>query len=220
MSDTAEIEVKALSLENRARALIISTRAEYAAANAEGEYVAALEKEIHEKCDPVCATADAAHKAATRQRSAFLAPVLAAKAVIASKMIAFDSAERARAAEARRIAEAEARRKADEEALAVALELEAQGMPEAADIALAEPVVERVQVAEAPKLEGVSYRTIWSAEVLDFPALVRAVAEGKASYAYLLPNSTSLNGAAKIEESGLAIPGVKAISETVQARRA
>jgi len=219
MSDTAELEVKAQSLEGEARALVIVNQADYLAADRFGRAAKALLAEIDAAFDPIIEAAHKSHKTAIEQKKKQAAPVEAVKKIVADKMGAWYRAEQARAAEERRKAEAEARRVAEEEALARALELEAQGMPEAADVALAEPVVERVHVEEAPKIEGVSYRETWSAEVLDFPALVRAVAEGKASYAYLLPNDTALNAQARIEKSALNIPGVKARAETVQARR-
>jgi hypothetical protein len=220
MSETLELEVKAKTLESEARELVIVSEADYRNADRFGRAAKALLAEIDAAFDPIIEQAHKAHKTAIEQKKKQAAPVEAVKRIVAGKMGEWYRAEQARIAEERRKAEAEARRKADEEALRVAEELAAAGMTEAADVALCEPVVERVVVEEAPKFEGVSYRETWSAEILDFDALIRAVAAGEASSAYLLPNTSALNADARTHKSALRVPGVRVRSELVQARRA
>jgi F0F1-type ATP synthase membrane subunit b/b' len=220
MSEPRELEVKAKTLEGEARALVVASEEDYRNADRFGRAAKALLAEIDAAFDPIIEQAHRTHKQAIEQKKKQAEPVETVKRIVAAKMGEWYRAEQARIAEERRKAEAEARRRADEEALRVAEELAAAGMNEAAEVALCEPVVERVVVQEAPKLEGVSYRETWSAEILDFDALVRAVAGGEASSAYLLPNTVALNADARTHKSALKVPGVRVRSELIQARRA
>lgn len=80
------------------------------------------------------------------------------------------------------------------------------------------PLVPIVPV-KVPKVEGLSTRTLWSAEVTDLMALVKAVAAGKVPIEALQPNMTVLNTLAVAARSTLAIPGVKAVSRSIKAQR-
>lgn len=72
---------------------------------------------------------------------------------------------------------------------------------------------------EAPKVSGVSTRENWKAEVTDLPALVKAVAEGKAPASFLTANMTEINRVAKALRKDADYPGVRVYSETVVASR-
>jgi hypothetical protein len=216
----AELEIKALTLESEAKALVIVTEADYRAADRFGRAAKALLAEIDAAFDPIIDAAHKSHKTAIEQKKKQSAPVEAVKRIVSEKMGTWYRAEQARAAEERRVKEAEARRIAEEAALKVAEALAAEGMHEAADMAMEAPVVvERVAVTEAPKLEGVSYRETWSADLLSLPALVKAAAADPALVCYLEANMVALNQAARIYKNTVAIPGVAIKSETVQARR-
>lgn len=71
------------------------------------------------------------------------------------------------------------------------------------------PVVERTP----PKVAGVSIRGIWKAEVTDKMALIKAVAEGKASPDLLDPNMKELNTRAKALKSDFDVAGVRAYED-------
>jgi len=78
-------------------------------------------------------------------------------------------------------------------------------------------------VAEAPqvaKVKGFSVTEIWSANVVDFMALVKAVAAGKQPSELLLPNQSALDDLAKAHTSNLAVPGVLAVKKDSAASRA
>lgn len=142
---------------------------------------------------------------------------------------AYDRAERERIQKQQ---EAEAKRKRDEdEALEKAMEAETAGKKTEADAILASvqpppvapppppppPVVKEVPLR--PAATGVSYRDNWKAEVNDLTLLVKAVAEGKASIDYLLPNTVMLNALAKNKKEAMAIPGVRAWNDRVVSQR-
>ena len=116
-----------------------------------------------------------------------------------------------------------AQRKAEEDAkLAEAEQHEALGDHQAADAALDGQGLVQVEVPKAtPKVDGLSYRENWSADVTDKLALIKAVAEGKAPLAYVEANYAVLNQAARSLKQELnGIPGVKAVmTKTAVGRR-
>ena len=65
----------------------------------------------------------------------------------------------------------------------------------------------------APSVDGISFRSTWSAEVTDFMALVKAVAKGKAHIDMLKPDMTKLNAAARSLKSVMDLPGVEAVEK-------
>lgn len=67
-------------------------------------------------------------------------------------------------------------------------------------------------LAEETKFDGLGLREYWAAEVVDFMALVTAVAAGRAPLAALQANQTWLNGEADSYGDQLSIPGVRAVS--------
>lgn len=85
--------------------------------------------------------------------------------------------------------------------------------------AQAETVHPPVVAFEKPQARGVSVRQNWKAEVVDFQALVRAVAEGKAPARLLKVDQTELNKLAKALQDELSYPGVRAYAEDVVAAR-
>lgn len=106
-----------------------------------------------------------------------------------------------------------AQKKAQEDAqLAEAALHEQLGDSQAADEALNGNGLAQVKIEKAtPKVDGISYRENWGAEVVNMMALIKAVAEGKASPAFLQPNQVALNLAAKAHKADFSIPGVKAV---------
>ena len=75
-------------------------------------------------------------------------------------------------------------------------------------------------IQAAPKVEGVSFRDLWSAEVTDLLALARAVADGVVAPTLLIPNQPALNKMAVALKGELRIPGVVARCERISAVRA
>ena len=80
-------------------------------------------------------------------------------------------------------------------------------------------VVAPTLASNVQKVAGLSYRDNWSAEVTDLMTLVRAVAEGKASVNFLLPNSPALNAQARTTRDSMIVPGVKFVCEKIPVGR-
>jgi hypothetical protein len=124
---------------------------------------------------------------------------------------------------AQRKAQEEAGRLAKEEQLKAAIAAEQSGASkeEVDDIFSAPVAVVAAPVAPTyQRAAGISkMRDNWSAEVTDITKLVKAVAAGKVSYEYILPNQVALNARAKADKSTMQIPGVVARNVPVIAGR-
>lgn len=73
---------------------------------------------------------------------------------------------------------------------------------------------------EPPRVDGTSVRALWRAEVTDFPALVRYVAQHPEHMGLLKPDQSALDRLAKALREGLrSIPGVRPVKESSVAVR-
>ena len=179
------------------------------------------EKRIADYFEPARKAADAAKKEILAARDGLIGPIAAARSIYDSKAMEYEAAERRKAEDEQRRLQAEARKQEEERALMAAIEAEESGDPEASDAILAEPVSAPV-VTVAPavaKVEGVTSRTTWSAEVYDFPALVKYVAAHPEWITFLEPVMPNLNRLAVAQREALAIPGVRAVSRSVRSVR-
>jgi chromosome segregation ATPase len=87
--------------------------------------------------------------------------------------------------------------------------------------AMASHVVAPVIQTAAPKIQGMSKRETWSAEVTDIIKLCKAVADGIVPATAVTANMPYLNKRATMEKSDMAIPGVKAtMTESISSRAA
>lgn len=177
-----------------------------------GEQIKEIDRRLKWWTETVSPAVDAAHKAhkeMTRVRDEVADPLKQAKRVIGDAMANWDFKERARAAEEAR-KQAEAMKKIQEDAqIASAEMLESQGQKELAEAVISQPISTPVVKAAPTKVSGVSFKTTYSAEVVDIKALIRAVADGKVSSLALNPNMTFLNGQASALKMELNYPGVK-----------
>lgn len=169
-----------------------------------------MREKIAETFDPIVAAAFKAHRVACEQRNQFDTPLKLADTVIRGKVTGFHiEAERRR--KAQEALEAAAAAEQQKQADAAAQEYEEAGEPELADAVRQEAAVTSVPTVVAPPMatKGVSVRPVWKAEVVDFMALVKAVAEGKAPPKLLLPNEKVLGELARSLQGDLDVPGVK-----------
>jgi len=183
----------------------------------------ALISEIKEFFKPLKEKAKAAHHALCESEKEKLAPLDAAVSDIGGKMRAYE-AEQARIAkeEERRLGEL-AKKQEEEARLLEAIEAEEAGDADSAKRIMEEkppaPIV-RVQ-AEVPKVQGLSYRTTYRAEVTDLRALVKAVAAGDVPLLAIMPAEVFLNQQARSLKETMAYPGVRVIEDrTIATRKA
>lgn len=154
----AKIETKGTTLEQQALALQIDSVEEYEDAAEFLMRIKTYEKEVHERCDPVCEDTHKAHKTATKQRADFLAPAKRAETAVKKKIVVWSTEqERIRQKEQDRL-DAEAKKRAEDEKLAEAQEAEDMGDTDLANEILDEPVTAMAPVVKTarPKVAGVS----------------------------------------------------------------
>ena len=117
--------------------------------------------------------------------------------------------ERKRIAEQEKIS-AELKRQEEEARLKVAVELEQGGNHHAADLVLESPsMAPAIELPKTTAVKGISYRDIYSAVVIDMPAFIKAVHEGKIQMDAVSPNGPFLNNQAKAFKGALSYPGVE-----------
>lgn len=172
----------------------------------------------------------------------------AAESKFKGQLVNWQEVQRRRAAEEARLAreaaeaeakrlreEAEARMREAEEAARLQRTAEDAGDTDLAD-ALAEQAAQLEELAQErkveaetiptpqpkplPKLNGITSRETWSAEVTDLMALVRAVAAGTVPLRAIQADMTFLRQQAVSMKSDLNYPGVKAVSTPTVAGRA
>lgn len=186
------------------------------------DVVKPLLKEIEKSCDPVCAAANAVHKAACDQRSDLKAPLLEAEKLFKQKMGTWVTAENARvAAEQKRIddeqAAAEAKRKRlEQDSLARAAEQEAAGKKGQATQTMNRAIERserpitppRAAPAAPAKVKGVSMGEVWECEIMDKMAFLQAIVDGKIPKTVLKIEIGVMNRLAQASDGQVDWPGV------------
>lgn len=214
--ERTDIEAKALSLPEMARALVIKDQAGFERGGQVLKDIKAMRSEINDTFDPIIKKAHEAHKEAVAKKKQIEAPLLEAEGIVKNGLAAYHEEQERIRLEAQRKAEEEAKKVAEEEQLAAALAAENDGCKEEAEaiinspIALVRPIVPKAPTA-AP---GVSFRQNYSAEVIDLRALLRAIAEGKVPIQAIEANMTFLNQQARSLQTAFNFPGVRLIKTT------
>lgn len=180
-----------------------------------------LEKEIRAIFDPVCESANAAHKRATAARRAMLQPLERVGVKLRHAMSRY--VERMRIEEMNREAKerAAAKERAEADALARAADIEAQaeaarasGDVVKADALAADAEREIVNVTPdpvvparvnvAPRVSGVALRKVWKWEIVDRAAIPRD---------YMIPDEKQIARVVNVRHGGHGIPGIRVWSE-------
>jgi len=213
------VDEKALTLADTLRGIVtINTVEEYSKCNELWQSGKAMMKSIDAAYDDIIDATNVAHKKAVAKKKLFYLPVKEGTTYVKSIMIAYDD-EQERVRLEKEIELRKAALKIEENAkLQAAIEAEDAGQTEAASHILEEPIIPPPVIVPktTPKLQGgLTYRTIWNAEVFDFKALVKAVADEKVSINALLPNQSFLKSQATDYKKTLNFPGVRAFSRRV-----
>lgn len=216
---------KALTITDKAKALTITTDADQQMAGEMLKAINGLQGEIDATFDPIIKAAHEGHKVAISQKKKAEGPLVEAKAIINPKYAAYQRLQEVKRQEEvnrlRRVAEQQAREKAEEERLALAQRLAEQGkMDEAAEVidgpVYVEPVkASQTYVAPVAKVEGVSVRKTYYAEVYNFPELIRAVVAGKVPVMAIQADQQFLDKQARAfkDTDMMGYPGVRVVDK-------
>jgi hypothetical protein len=211
-----ELESRALTWPEQARALVISDDAAFASAGELLKSIKALAREIEDTFGPHKKKASELHRGICAEENKAKAPLAEAESILKRSMATYHEAqERARRAEQMRL-EAEARQREETRRLEEAAAVEAAGDPEEAERILVEkpPLPAYTPPPPVAKVQGVAMREEWSGEVTNLKALVDAIAAGSAPLSLVQINQPVLNGLAKSLKAELAYPGVRAVVRT------
>lgn len=211
-----ELEEKALTLPEQARAMIIRDQATYETASEKLLGVAELRKEIAAHWAPLKQAAHESHHRICTAEKTMLAPVEAAEAILKRGIGTYRMEQERLRLDAERIAREVAERAAAE-ALEASIEAaEAEGAsPEEVRAIIEQPRPASV-VYVAPTVlhvKGVSMADSWKAQVTNLLELVKAVAEGRAPVNLVMPNETALGQIARATKGSMAIPGVRIFND-------
>jgi hypothetical protein len=213
-----ELKAEVAPIVERASSLVVQNPDQHADALILLARVRAAKKTIKARTEPAVETARAAWKASLALQSSFLDPLDEADILIVTKAGAFEAVERkaADAQRARLMAEAVAAQEEQRELDAAMADTEA-GAEEALTAPLPPPVVE--VAPDVAKVDGVSSRTTWAAEVVDKAAFVRWCAADPSRLYMVDVNMPHLHSRARGERDALKLPGIKAVQKIGYAAR-
>ena len=224
MTEHARQEVdQAITLYDHAQTVTIATVDDYSNAGALLQDIKNRSKQIDELRKSMTSPLDMAKKKIMDFFRPAADKLNDAATIISRTMIAWENEQERIRKEEERKREEEARKRAEEEALAMATEAEQSGDAELAEAIISQPVeVAPVKIQSAvPRTAQAFSREVWSAEVTDLMALVKAIATGQAPLNLVQANTTALNGMARSLKSSMKYPGVRAIcNKTMTSRRA
>ena len=213
-----QVETKALSLRDQARAIIVKDQVAHDAATELYLGLSALEKEINAVHDPAISAAHAAHKAALAAKGKSADPVAEAKKIIKPKITAWEQEQERIRQELERKAREEAAKREEEARLALAVEAEKmEAPPEVVEQILATPLPTPAPVV-APtfqKTKGFTSRPNYSCSVVNLQELVKAAAANPNLLCYLQPNEVALGALARSMKDAFTLPGCKLIKTIV-----
>lgn len=213
MQQVVEIEERTRGWAAEASAMTVRTPDAYRRAADLLLAVKDLRKQLNEAYDDNIADAHRAHKNLVAKKASFEAPLVAAERTLKARMLDYQQEqERVRREQERKLRE-EARKIEEEARIKEATRLEAEGRQKEAERLIDAPIfTPPVTVAPpTPKVQGVSYRETWSAEVVNMRALCRAVADGSVPTEYVTANMTALNARARADKAGFAVAGCRSI---------
>ena len=212
------------------RALVVQSPDEYRDTAEHLITIKAFQRRVKDWFAPLKQKAFDAHKALCTEELKLLRPSQDDESRIKRALTAYDDEQnRIRREEQIRLQQ-EQRQKDEDERLAQAATLELQGTAtgeaayhDAAAQLLEQPLAltpVEPRTPAAPKVQGLSYRETYSAEVVSLMTLVKAVAAGEQPIGLLSANQSALDGQARSLKASMAIPGVRlVVTKTPVTRR-
>lgn len=204
--DTSKLDQESNAIVSAAKSLEIVTNDHLLSA---GEFLKRIKRAknvLDETFNDPIRKAHEAHKAMVAAKKQHETPLSDAERVVKRKMGDYTAEqERLRREEEARLREIE-RQKEEERRLVEAERLEAAGETESADAVLDAPPapVPVVVPKTTPKVDGVSYRTIWKHRIVEPNAIPRQ---------WLIPDEKAIGAHARSMKDRASIPGVEFYSE-------
>ncbi len=169
---------------------------------------------VNTLCEKGVTLAHQAHKAACAVRAFLRDPYIAAEKILGEEMDRHEDEQRRKQEDEHRRLEADARKREADRRKAAAEDLRAQGQTEAAKELIEAPTPPPLVIPQpktAVESEGVSYRTTWSARVVDKPKFFAFLGQNPALQHLGDGNTKELNRMATSQKQAMNIPGVEAV---------
>jgi len=218
LDDGKQLAQQASSWPERARAFLVTSQETLERAVDALKGIKELRAEIEETFGPIVKKAFETHRAATAARKKVEEPLTEAEGIIKRTVSAYkQEQERIRIEEERRL-RAEAEERARQERERELAEVEAAGATVEEYVAVSERPLEVVPTyapSTVQKVQGISSRESWKAEVTDLGALIGFIAQNRQYTNLLEPNNTAVNAMARSLKSAMAIPGIRVYNEAV-----
>jgi len=220
------VEESAVSIVEQAQSVRVTNQETLEQANDILGAIKKMHKEVVAEFDPKVKAAHAAHKAAVAHMKKYTTPLEAAEKAIKCDMQRYVTEQEEKESKERERAQREAEEK--ERKRIADLEAKEQKARESGDEAKAEKLAAKKEdVSYAPKtvapkvnkVDGLSFKEVWTADVTDMRALIKAVADGIAPIAILEVNKSNLSRHAKLVQNTQDIPGVKIYCKKEIAKR-
>ena len=203
-----ELEKKALSWPEKAKAITITNQQTYEQAANFIVAIATLEKEIKDHHKPIKDAANKAHKEAVAAEKRLLDPLLEAKGIINRRLGAWTQEQERIRQEAERKAREEAQKREEEARLKLAEEAAKQGATEETQMEILDTPIPMPQPVAAPTyrpISGVSGRTYWKWRIVDANQIPRE---------YLMVDEMKINGIVRAMKQSTKIPGIEVYPDT------
>ncbi len=209
--------------------LVVRSQEHYTRVAEKLKLVKAFQRKVTDWFAPHKKRASDLHRALCDDERKLLQPALEDEQRIKRALVAYTiEQDRIRREEQQRL-QREAREREEARRLDEAVALEDEGRAtgdvayhEAAnhliDAPIASTPIEGLTPA-APKVDGLSYRDTYRAQVFDLMTLIKAVAAGQQPMALLQVNQSALDGLARSLKTSMAIPGVQLVIDKTPVTR-
>lgn len=213
-----EIESSIMPVVNQVRELQITDNETYLISADLLKEVAIRRQQVADAFNDLIAEANRHHKNLIAKRNKYDAPLLSAESQLKRIRVAYIQEQERKRREEEQALQAKLRKQEEDRRIAEAAALEDAGMQADGLSVLDEPQhqIAVVMPPPVPKVDGISHREQWSAEVTNMLELIKGIVDGTVPVIAVMPNQTFLNQQARSLKSLLQYPGVKAVSNTVE----
>lgn len=219
LPDLAPVKAEVSGIVEAAKAVTIATTEERNEAAVFERALIKKEKAIADHYKPIKKSLDVHKRVILDQERSYLAPVKEARNILKQTELLWDTEQQRIADEQEKKIEAELRRREEEKRLAAAEAAQEAGDEEKVEAILERPIETPKINLQPPKAPGQSVRTMWKAEVVDFPKLLAHIAANPALIHLVQPNEQAIRAMARTQRDALNLPGVRVYSEKSLATR-
>jgi len=221
--DELQLRQEVSPVVSEAYSIVVQNAQQYSGAAEFLKMLKDAQKKVKEYFEPMKTNAYQAWKEICAKENQMLDPLGKAEAEVKTKMLTFQREEEERRIAEQRRLQAIADEKARKERERLQKEAEKLKTPELKEKRMAEAesvIAPVIQVQpETPKIDGISTRSIWKAEVISKIDFVKAAINDQNLLALLEIDLAKLNKIAQATKGQISYPGIRFYEETIMASR-